>query len=91
LTSGIPVPWECCSGNVDKEMGMEEFDYFMVRVRRTVPEEMTGTLSGVAERLGTGEKWNFGSGEELLHVVSGAPRRIKNMQSPDTAGKPTVS
>jgi hypothetical protein len=66
---------------------MEEFDYFMIRVRRTAPEEIAGTLSGVAERLGTGEKWSFANSDELLRVVGGEAKRLGNMQTFGMVGK----
>jgi hypothetical protein len=70
---------------------MKEFVYFMIRVRRVEPDVPEGGLSGMVERLGTGEKWRFGSGEELLRVVGGDVHRLKNMQVFDTPSKPIVS
>jgi len=66
---------------------MEDFDYFMIRVRRTAPEGVIGALSGVAERLGTGEKWSFDSSDELLRVISGEVKRLGNMQTFGIADK----
>jgi hypothetical protein len=59
---------------------MEQFDYFMIRVRRAAPDGTDEPLSGVAERLGTGDKWRFDSGEELLHIVAHRSPRSINMQ-----------
>jgi hypothetical protein len=59
---------------------MEEFEYFMIRVRRGPPAEVAGMLSGMAERLGTGEKWNFGSGDELLRIIGQEASHQMNMQ-----------
>lgn len=65
---------------------MEEFDYFMIRIRRPAPGAPARTVSGVVERLGTGEKRSFESSEELLHFVSGDPRRMDNMQPEAASG-----
>jgi hypothetical protein len=62
-----------------EERGMEEFDYFMVRVRRTAAGKRDGSLAGVAERLGTGEKWAFESSDELVRVVGGKQGHNPNM------------
>jgi hypothetical protein len=58
-----------------------EFDYFMIRVLRISAERGAGTLSGVAERLGTGEKRSFASDSELLRIVRGESPHPTNMQS----------
>ncbi len=50
---------------------MEEFDYFMIRIRRPAAGTLERLVSGVAERLGTGEKRSFATGEELLQFVCG--------------------
>jgi hypothetical protein len=42
--------------------------YFLVRVRRT--PDTPGELSGLVERLGSGEKRPFRTGEELARVVA---------------------
>lgn len=41
------------------------FDYFVVRTRRGVAD----SLAGLAERLGTGEKRAFESGDQLLRLL----------------------
>lgn len=54
-----------------------EYDYFMVRVRRlpagtgSSSDTAETGVSGVAERLDTGEKHVFRSGAELLEVMLG--------------------
>ncbi len=44
-------------------------DYFIVRVRR-ISGAALGDVSGVIERLGTGEKREFRSSSELAQVVA---------------------
>lgn len=58
---------------------MLEFRYFMLRVR-VEPEQSPAevpALAGVVERLGSGERRDFSSAEELLRVMAtwtdGAP------------------
>ena|SRR5689334_10073012 len=46
----------------------ESFEYYMVRVRRT--PDHPGQVSGQVERLGTGEKRGFASGEQLAGLVA---------------------
>ena len=47
---------------------LEQFDYFMVRVVRSAhkPERVAGQV----ERLGTGEKRAFGTGDQLAQLVA---------------------
>jgi hypothetical protein len=47
----------------------QRFEYFMVRVTRTPhqPER----IAGLVERLGSGEKRSFDTGEQLLRLVGG--------------------
>jgi hypothetical protein len=44
------------------------FEYYMIRVRRNAahPDQVTGQV----ERLGTGEKLGFASGEHLARLVT---------------------
>ncbi|HET8836648.1 MAG TPA: hypothetical protein VFN08_18110 [Gemmatimonadales bacterium] len=46
----------------------DSFEYYMIRVRRTAahPDQVTGQV----ERLETGEKLGFASGEHLARLVS---------------------
>jgi hypothetical protein len=46
----------------------ERFDYFMVRLSRTSTDPER--LSGQVERLGTGERRSFETGEQLMHLVA---------------------
>ncbi|HSK20415.1 MAG TPA: hypothetical protein VK912_14780 [Longimicrobiales bacterium] len=82
-----------------------EYDYFMVRVRRMLPDAGdTGTsgetgsgevdrtgetrqigLSGVAERLDTGEKHLFRNGAELLELMLGG--RANSKLRPDSRNR----
>lgn len=50
------------------QSGVERFDYFIVRLSRmsTEPER----LSGQVERLGSGERRSFETGEQLMHLVA---------------------
>ena len=61
------------------------FDYFMLRVNRSGvgPER----LAGVVERLGTGEKWAFVTGEQLLGLIGAAPTSGK-LRPPGGSGNP---
>lgn len=56
----------------------DRFDYFMVRVTRT---EDDARLSGLVERLGTGEKRSFGSGQQLLWLVGAWSDTESNLQA----------
>jgi hypothetical protein len=64
------------------------FDYFMLRVTRSgvVPEELTGVI----ERLGTGEKWAFATGEQLLGLIGSHPSD-GNMQAVSGSGNPPAA
>jgi hypothetical protein len=74
-----------------EEAGMDEFDYFMVRVRRATVGQRGGPLAGVAERLGTGEKWTFENSDELLRVVCGLRDHRSNMLAVPVTHKPPDS
>ena len=45
----------------------ERFDYFMVRLSRSTREPQR--LAGLIERLGSGEKRSFETGEQLVRLV----------------------
>lgn len=49
----------------------ERFDYFMIRLHRTTSQP--DRLSGQLERLGTGERWRFDTGEQLVRLVGAEP------------------
>jgi hypothetical protein len=61
------------------------FDYFMLRVTRS--GERPDRIAGVVERLGTGEKWAFATGEQLLGVIGSRPPD-GNMQATGESGNP---
>ena len=50
------------------------FSYFMIRVHHEAGEGAgRAEVAGVVERLGTGEKRAFASGQELVDLVGGWP------------------
>jgi hypothetical protein len=56
------------SNEPDVENGKpERFDYFMVRLSRSAAEP--DRLAGLIERLGSGEKRSFETGEQLVRLV----------------------
>jgi hypothetical protein len=60
----------------------ERFEYFMIRITRSIrdPEKVSGML----ERLGSGEKRSFDTGEQLVQLVGG--RFITQPNPPATTG-----
>jgi hypothetical protein len=64
---------------------MPLFDYFMVRITRT---EEPAQLAGLVERLGTGEKRSFSTGEQLLGLVAAWAGPDPNLPAPMGAGNP---
>lgn len=64
---------------------MPLFDYFMVRVTRT---EESAQLAGLVERLGTGEKRSFSTGEQLLGLVAAWAGPESNLPAPSGTGNP---
>jgi hypothetical protein len=62
----------------------DRFDYFMVRLHRIVSEP--DRLSGQVERLGTGERWRFDTGEQLVRLVGGEPIDLIARDSVDGSG-----
>jgi hypothetical protein len=57
----------------------DRFDYFMIRLsqRDGKPEAMAGQV----ERMGTGEKRSFETGEQLLDLFAAWLSRHSNMES----------
>ena len=53
----------------DHAAPVPSFDYFMLRLGRSPAEP--DRLFGVIERLGSGEKRRFDSGEQLMGLVQG--------------------
>ena len=49
----------------------DSFEYYLVRVRRSTAD--LRQVTGHVERLGTGEKRRFGSGEDLVRLVAAWP------------------
>ena len=47
----------------------ERFEYFMIRLTRS--EKAPERVAGLVERLGSGEKRSFESGDQLLQMVGG--------------------
>jgi hypothetical protein len=60
----------------------ERFEYFMVRVTRSTREP--GRVTGLIERLGSGEKRSFDTGEQLAQLVGGNFAPDVNMQSAES-------
>lgn len=60
------------------------FSYFMIRIQRPGPAR-PATVSGVIERLGTGEKRSFADGAQLLDLL-GSWSDGSKMQVPTEAG-----
>jgi hypothetical protein len=58
--------------------GIDRFEYFMVRVSRSMRHP--DRLAGLVERLGSGEKRSFDTGEQLLRLVGGGFTVSSNMQ-----------
>jgi hypothetical protein len=63
----------------DSEAGMAgRFEYFMVRLTRSAIEP--DRVAGLIERLGSGEKRSFDTGEQLVRLVGGGFALNSNMQ-----------
>ncbi|HEY8198085.1 MAG TPA: hypothetical protein VIG04_13985 [Gemmatimonadales bacterium] len=58
----------------------ERFEYFMIRVTRS--DKDPDRVSGLVERLGSGEKRSFETGDQLLRMVGGWFESSLNLQSP---------
>jgi hypothetical protein len=69
---------------------VEASDYFMIRVQRAGVVEAPA-VAGVVERLATGEKRSFQSGDELLRLVTDWPGAIPKMLPDVTAGNAASS
>jgi hypothetical protein len=64
----------------DEEGGVaERFEYFMVRLTRSASEP--DRVAGLVERLGSGQKRSFDTGEQLVQLVGGGFTLDLNMQS----------
>ena len=57
----------------------DRFEYFMVRLTRNASEP--DRVAGLVERLGSGQKRSFDTGEQLVRLVGGRFSLDQNMQS----------
>ena len=66
----------------DEDHGMtsERFEYFMIRLTRS--DNDPERLAGLVERLGSGEKRSFETGDQLLRMVGGWFAFSLNLQPP---------
>jgi hypothetical protein len=67
---------------------VDEFDYFMIRLRRPGPESAVIELVGTVEHIGTGRKLVFSCSTELLGFLSpisapGSKMRLQPVVSKD--------
>ena len=62
----------------------ERFEYFMIRVTRS--DHQPERVAGLVERLGSGEKRTFETGEQLLQMVGKGIGFSPNLQ-PATGGR----
>ncbi len=67
---------------------MDQFKYYMIRIRHSPAEPQPEPLAGVVERLGLGEKQSFADGEELLRLLRGWTEGLPNMRPAAGRGKP---
>ena len=58
---------------------MDEFQYFMVRVRHDSAAAARETLNGIVEQLGSGEKRVFTGPPELVELLTSWPDGSANM------------
>lgn len=56
------------------ELTTERFAHYMIRVSRRGPDHET--LSGLVERLGSGEKERFETATELMRLLAAWPKDI---------------
>jgi hypothetical protein len=66
---------------------MDQFSYYMIRIRHTAAEPQTESLAGIVERLGAGEKQKFADGAELLRLLAGWSEGLSNMRPLGGGGK----
>ena len=66
---------------------MDQFSYYMIRIRHSTAEDRAQPLAGVVEQLGSGEKQDFADSEELLRLLSGWVERPPNMRTFTEGGK----
>ncbi len=68
------------SPDTDHGTTSERFEYFMIRVRRS--DKDPERVAGLVERLGSGEKRSFETGDQLLQMVGGWYEFSLNLQPP---------
>jgi hypothetical protein len=66
---------------------VDEFDYFMIRIRRPGSGGSEPAVAGTVERIGTGRKMVFASGAELLRFLLPVHSLDHNMPSDVPTGK----
>ena len=66
---------------------MDQFSYYMIRIRYSPSEDRPDPLAGVVERLGSGEKQSFAGGHELLRLLNGWIEGLPNMRTLGERGK----
>ena len=75
------------SHDPDNEHGqVERFEYFMLRLTRSGREP--GRVTGLIERLGSGEKRRFETSEQLIQLVGGRFMPARNRQLADDGPDP---
>jgi hypothetical protein len=67
--------------------GLDDFDYFMIRIRRDPSGGTEPLIAGTVERIGTGQKLIFATGDELLRILEPVPSPLEKMPPGDCAGK----
>ena len=75
----------------DHEKPSIRFRYYMIRVQtpaNATPADGSPELSGVVERLGSGEKRDFADGDELVRLVTAWSEATPNMGGGPHAGNP---
>jgi hypothetical protein len=73
----------------DHEKPSIQFRYYMIRVQTpadAIPTDGAPELSGVVERLGSGEKRDFADAAELVRLVTAWSEAIPNMGGGPHAG-----
>jgi hypothetical protein len=74
----------------DHEKPSIQFRYYMIRVQTpadTIPTDGAPELSGVVERLGSGEKRDFADVAELVRLVTTWSKAIPNMGGGSPCGQ----
>ena len=72
----------------DQGTTSERFEYFMIRLTRS--EQDPERVAGLMERLGSGEKQSFETGDQLLRMVRGSFAFSLNLQPSTEHRNPDV-